>query len=49
MPSLPMFLLIPWMMRHGVHFYGALALGCGVAVPLHGPTMWVGGRMGVVL
>ncbi|MFS3137420.1 DUF3147 family protein [Gluconacetobacter sacchari] len=37
-PSLPMFLLITLMMRHGIYFYWALALGCGVTIFLYGLT-----------
>ena len=39
-PSLPMFLIIPWMMRNGVSFYVALAIGCAVTIALYlGMTM----------
>lgn len=48
-PSLPMFLLIPWMMRHGIPFYGALAVGCGVTILLYGLSVWCAGRMNIGL
>ena len=32
LPSLPMFLLIPLMMRNGVGFYVALTIGCAVTI-----------------
>ncbi len=35
LPSLPMFLLIPALMRAGVGFYPALAAGCAVTVGLY--------------
>lgn len=48
-PSLPMFLLIPWMMRHGVQFYVALIVGCLVTFILYSLTMWFATRLGVSL
>lgn len=33
-PSLPMFLVIPALLRRGVAFWGALAVGCGLTVGL---------------
>lgn len=35
LPSLPMFLLIPLMLRHGFTFWIALAAGCMVTVGLY--------------
>lgn len=35
LPSLPMFLLIPWMLRSGISFWLALAFGCAVTVALY--------------
>src|SRR3954454_64349 len=35
LPSLPMFLLIPEMLRHGWSFWTALALGCVVTIALY--------------
>ncbi|ACI51678.1 conserved hypothetical protein [Gluconacetobacter diazotrophicus PA1 5] len=48
-PSLPMFLLIPWMMRHGVQFYMALGLGCGLTVLLYLGMAWLAPKIGVSL
>jgi len=28
LPTLPMFLILPWMLRHGWSFWGALAVNC---------------------
>ena len=47
LPSLPMFLLIPWLLRHGWSFWVALSLGCVVTVLLYGLMTWVGPRFGV--
>src|SRR6188768_2167389 len=35
LPSLPMFLLIPALLRHGVPFWSSLALGCALTVALY--------------
>jgi hypothetical protein len=48
-PSLPMFLLIPWMMRHGMPFYMALGLGCGVTMLLYLGMVWLAPKIGVSL
>jgi hypothetical protein len=49
LPSLPMFLLIPWMMRNGVGFYLALAIGCTVTIALYFGMTWLGPRFGLRL
>ncbi len=35
LPSLPMFLVIPWLLRSGVSFWIALAVGCALTVGLY--------------
>jgi hypothetical protein len=35
LPSLPMFLLIPVLLRHGTGFWGALIAGCGLTIALY--------------
>lgn len=49
LPSLPMFLIIPLLMRTGVHFYLALAIGCAVTVALYLAMLQFGPRLGVRL
>lgn len=49
LPSLPMFLLIPCMMRNGVDFYVALLLGCILTFALYGAMTWFGPRLGLRL
>jgi hypothetical protein len=39
-PSLPMFLLIPVLMRQGVGFWAALAAGCALTTPLSAMVHW---------
>src|SRR5918996_1847095 len=41
LPSLPMFLLIPLMLRNGVGFWIALAVGCGLTVALYLGMTWL--------
>ncbi len=49
LPSLPMFLIIPWMLRNGYSFW--LALGAGVAMTflLYLATIGIAARFGVRL
>lgn len=49
LPSLPMFLLIPWMLRQGNGFWPALAAGCTLTILLYLLTVIVAGRFGVRL
>lgn len=46
-PSLPMFLLIPWLLRHGSGFWLALAAGCALTVALYLVMAFVGPRFGL--
>jgi hypothetical protein len=49
LPSLPMFLLIPALLRHGVGFWPALVVGCALTVALYAAMTWVGPRFGLQL
>jgi hypothetical protein len=49
LPSLPMFLLIPALLRHGTGFWPALAAGCALTVALYAAMTWLGPRFGLVL
>jgi hypothetical protein len=49
LPSLPMFLVIPWLLRHGFGFWLALALGCALTVALYLAMVWSAARLGVRL
>jgi hypothetical protein len=48
-PSLPMFLLIPTLLRAGVGFWLALGLGCVLTVVLYLLTVWAAARLGIRL
>jgi hypothetical protein len=49
LPSLPMFLVIPAMLRHGASFWLALIAGCGLTVALYASLTWIGPRFGLQL
>ncbi|MEQ8557590.1 MAG: DUF3147 family protein [Henriciella sp.] len=48
-PSLPMFLLIPALLRHGVSFWIALAAGCLLTILLYILMTWIGPKLGLQL
>jgi hypothetical protein len=47
LPSLPMFLLIPLMLRNGLPFWSALIVGCIVTILLYAVVSWAGPRIGL--
>ncbi|HEX8841949.1 MAG TPA: DUF3147 family protein [Sphingomicrobium sp.] len=49
LPSLPMFLLMPWMLRHGMGFWPTLAIGCALTILLYLGMTWLGPRIGLRL
>jgi hypothetical protein len=49
LPSLPMFLAIPWMLRSGVNFWAALLVGCAMTMALYLLMTFVGPRLGLKL
>jgi hypothetical protein len=49
LPSLPMFLLIPAMMRRGVDFWPSLAAGCALTIAAYLLTVLIAARFGVRL
>jgi hypothetical protein len=49
LPSLPMFLVIPAMLRHGASFWLALIAGCGLTIALYALMTWIGPRFGLQL
>lgn len=49
LPSLPMFLLIPMLLRRGVGFWPALLAGCLLTVALYLLMTWLGPRFGLRL
>ena len=49
LPSLPMFLLIPVLLRAGWPFWGALIAGCALTMTLYAAMVWLGLRFGLRL
>jgi hypothetical protein len=49
LPSLPMFLLIPLLLRHGTPFWLSLALGCLLTILLYAAMTLIGPRFGLRL
>lgn len=49
LPSLPMFLIFPWLFRHGMGFWPALAIGIITTLVLYGAMIWLGNRFGLRL
>jgi len=49
LPSLPMFLLIPWLLRAGYGFWVALSSGIGLTIILYLATIIIAARFGVRL
>ncbi len=49
LPSLPMFLLIPYMLRSGAGFWPSLIAGCALTIALYLAMMQIGPRMGLKL
>lgn len=49
LPSLPMFLLIPALLKRGVGFWPALAAGCALTIILYVGMTWIGPRFGLRL
>ena len=47
LPSLPMFLLMPLLLRHGVSFWLALVAGCALTVALYLLMVHFGPRLGL--
>ena len=47
LPSLPMFLLMPVLLRHGLPFWLALAAGCALTVALYLLMVHFGPRLGL--
>lgn len=49
LPSLPMFVLMPALIRHGIGFWPALAAGCTLTIALYGLVTLAARRLGIQL
>ncbi|MCC6598541.1 MAG: DUF3147 family protein [Alphaproteobacteria bacterium] len=48
-PSLPMFLVLPALLRSGIGFYPALGLSCALTIALYFGMIWTLARFGIHL
>jgi hypothetical protein len=49
LPTLPMFLVLPALLRNGVGFWPALGLSCVMTLTLYAAMVWTLGRFGISL
>jgi hypothetical protein len=49
LPSLPMFLLMPWLLRNGVSFSATLVIGCALTILLYLAMVALAPRFGLRL
>lgn len=49
LPSLPMFLLIPALLKRGAPFWTALVAGCVLSMALYAAMVWAGPKLGLKL
>lgn len=49
LPSLPMFLIIPFLLERGISFWPALGVGCAVTIGLYLAMVLVGPKFGLRL
>lgn len=47
LPTMPMFLVLPWLLRQGMGFWPGLGLACLLTVALYLLTMWLLPRLGI--
>lgn len=49
LPSIPMFLIIPFMLRSGVGFIATMIFACAITILLYAGMNWLAPRVGIVL
>jgi len=49
LPTLPMFLLVPLLLRSGINFWPSIAAGCVLTVVLYLITVWALAKFGIAL
>jgi len=48
-PSVPMFVLIPMLLKRGIGFWPALASGCLLTIALYAAMIWLAPKVGIRL
>ncbi|HVF84022.1 MAG TPA: DUF3147 family protein [Sphingomicrobium sp.] len=49
LPSIPFFLVLPWLLRHGLQFWPAISAGVVGTLVLYALTFWAAPRLGIPL
>ena len=49
LPSIPLFLVLPWMLRSGVGFWAAIAIAVAGTLALYAVWFWAAPRLGLKL
>ncbi|MBX9926845.1 MAG: DUF3147 family protein [Hyphomicrobiaceae bacterium] len=49
LPSLPMFLMLPWLLRNGTGFWPSLGLSCALTAALYFAMVQILARFGIVV
>lgn len=49
LPSIPMFLVIPWLLRSGWGFPVTMAIACLMTILLYAGMSWIAPKLGIVL
>ncbi|CAN1569103.1 hypothetical protein MCELHM10_03083 [Paracoccaceae bacterium] len=49
LPSMPMFLVMPWLIRSGMGFWPSLGLGCVLTILLYALLIWLAPRFNLPL
>ena len=49
MPSIPLFIALPWLLRSGVGFWAAIAIVVGMTLALYALMFWAAPRLGLKL
>jgi hypothetical protein len=49
LPSMPLFLVLPMLLRSGMQFWLALTIACAITIALYGAMTWAGPRLGIRL
>jgi hypothetical protein len=47
LPTLPLFLVLPALLRNGIEFWIALAISCAMTIALYLGTVWVLPKVGI--
>ena len=49
LPSIPLFIALPWLIRSGMGFWAALGIGCAITLALYAGFFWLAPRVGIAL